>query len=55
MIQFFLGRFAPDPLDLNFGVTGAVRAERKERAVADMLRAEKKKVELPLGLLRHVC
>ena len=29
--------------------------ERKERAVADMLRAEKKKVELPLGLSRHVC
>ena len=32
-----------------------VRAERKERAVAGMLRAEKKKVELPLGLSRHVC
>ena len=40
---FFLGRFSPDSLDLDFGVTGAVRAERKERAVADMLRAEKKK------------
>ena len=32
-----------------------VRAERKERAVADMLRAEKKKVELPLGHSRYVC
>jgi len=52
---FFLGRFAPDPLDLDFGVTGAVRAEHNERAVADMLRAEKKKAELPLGLSRHVC
>ena len=47
--------FFPDPLDLDFGVTGAGPAERKERAVADMLRAEKKKVELPLGLSRRVC
>jgi len=31
------------PLDLDFGVTGAGPVERKERAVADMLRAEKKK------------
>ena len=52
---FFLGRFSPDPLDLDFGVTGAGPVERKERAVADMLRAEKKKVELPLGLSRRVC
>ena len=40
---FFLGGFVPDPLDLDFGVTGAGRVERKERAVADLLRAEKKK------------
>ena len=44
---FFFGGFVPDPLDLNFGVTGAGRAERKERAVADMLRAEKR--GMPLG------
>ena len=49
------GRVFPDPLDLDFGVTGAGPAERKERAVADMLRAEKKKVELPLGLSQRVC
>jgi len=52
---FFWGGFSPDPLDLDFGVTGAGPAERKERAVADMLRAEKKKVELPLGLSQRVC
>ena len=43
----FWGGFSPDPLDLDFGVTGAGPAERKERAVADMLRAEKR--GMPLG------
>ena len=42
-------------MDLDFGVTGAGPAERKERTGAGMLRAEKKKVELPLGLSRRVC
>jgi len=42
-------------LDLDFGVTGAGPAERKERTAAGVLRAEKKKVELPLGLSRRVC
>ena len=50
----FLGGF-PNPLDLDFGVTGAGPAERRERTVAGMLRAEKKKVELPLGLSRRAC
>jgi len=52
---FFWGGFSPDPLDLDFGVTGAGPAERKERTGAGMSRAEKKKVELPLGLSRRVC
>ena len=52
---FWGGAVFPDPLDLAFGVAGAGPAERKERTVAGMLRAEKKKVELPLGLSRHVC
>ena len=52
---FFFGGGFPDPLDLDFGVTGAGPAERKERTGAGMLRAEKKKVELPLGLSRRVC
>ena len=42
-------------MDLDFGVTGAGPAERKERTGAGMSRAEKKKVELPLGLSRRVC
>ena len=52
---FWGGAVFPDPLDLAFGVAGAGPAERKERTVAGMLRAEKKKVELPLGLSRRVC
>ena len=40
---------------MDFGVTGTGPAERKERMVAGMLRAEKKKVELAPGLSRRVC
>ena len=52
---FFWGAVFPDPLGLDFGVAGAGPAERLERTAAGMLRAETKKVELPLGLSRRVC
>ena len=52
---FFFWGGVPDPLDLDFGVTGTGPAERKERMAAGMLRAEKKKAKLPLGLSRRVC